>query len=179
MNNFNHLISKNTGIVKILFLDVDGVLNSHNFYKNEPQHEQIENLKKEYPGLESSVYWELSCFDKKAVERLNRLLEETNCYLIVSSTWRLDSNLPTTFKRVGIKHKIDGITPYLPGKYRGNEIKQFLDNIKGKYTYCILDDDSDMLPEQEPYFIHTSIEIGLTEDDVNKAIKILNRYDEH
>lgn len=164
---------------KYLFLDVDGVLNSEDFYDKISQDEQIRNFENKYPGLEKSIYWELSCFDPEAVERLNRLIERTNCKLIVSSTWRLDSNLPITFERVGIKHKIDGVTPYFPGKYRGFEIKDFLSKIKEEYVYCILDDDSDMLPEQESYFINTSPITGLTDEDVNKAIKILNNYDEH
>lgn len=39
--------------------------------------------------------------------------------------------------------------------------------------------DCDMLPEQLNNFVHTDYRVGLTEDDVNKAIKILNNYDEH
>lgn len=41
------------------------------------------------------------------------------------------------------------------------------------YSYVILDDDSDMLYEQRNYFVQTTQE-GLTEEDVSKAIKILN-----
>ncbi len=43
-------------------------------------------------------------------------------------------------------------------------------------SYCILDDD---LLTQLDNFIQTDFRVGLTEDNVNKAIKILNRYDEH
>lgn len=163
---------------KYLFLDIDGVLNSENFYETS-QDEQIREFFYKYPNLSEYDWWILSCYDPVAVKRLNRLIEETNCKLIVSSSWRVDSRLPTIFIKIGINHRIDGVTPYLPGQDRGVEIKQFLDEIKGDYVYCILDDDSDMLMEQEPYFINVSCVTGLTDEDVNKAIKILNNYDEH
>ena len=71
---------------------------------------------------------------------------------------------------------------------RGVEIKQWIDtnihsdnmkNWKRKklgvdYNYVILDDDSDMLLEQKDNFVRTTSEIGLTDDDVKKAILILN-----
>lgn len=42
------------------------------------------------------------------------------------------------------------------------------------YKYVILDDDSDMLDTQSNNFIRTDWRAGLTEENVNKAIKILN-----
>ena len=42
------------------------------------------------------------------------------------------------------------------------------------YSYVILDDDSDMLYEQKDNFIHTDALLGLSQNDVVKAIKILN-----
>ena len=41
-------------------------------------------------------------------------------------------------------------------------------------SYVILDDDSDMLPDQMNNFIRVDANIGLTYSDVCKAIKILN-----
>ena len=43
------------------------------------------------------------------------------------------------------------------------------------YTYVILDDDSDMLYDQRNNFIQTHMYDGLSEDDVKKAIEILNK----
>ena len=43
------------------------------------------------------------------------------------------------------------------------------------YTYVILDDDSDMLESQLPYFVQTDwMKRGLSQDDAEQAIKILN-----
>ena len=43
------------------------------------------------------------------------------------------------------------------------------------YVYVILDDDTDMLLDQKKYFIKCDPEEGLTLENVNKAIKILNK----
>jgi len=40
--------------------------------------------------------------------------------------------------------------------------------------YIIIDDDTDMLDEQLPFFINTDPEVGITDEDVKTAIKILN-----
>lgn len=72
---------------------------------------------------------------------------------------------------------------------RGVEIKQWIDThihsdngeswdskeIGVDFNYVILDDDSDMLLEQAEHFIKTDTYLGLTKDDVEKAISILNR----
>jgi len=40
-------------------------------------------------------------------------------------------------------------------------------------AFVILDDHDDML-HLKPFLVHTSMEHGLTNDDVEKALKILN-----
>lgn len=80
---------------------------------------------------------------------------------------------------VGINREIFGITGISQTRYRGFEIQNYLDTQKDVLSYCILDDDCDMLPTQLDSFIQTDFRVGLTEDNVNKAINILNKYDEH
>lgn len=72
---------------------------------------------------------------------------------------------------------------------RGVEIKQWIDThihsengknwnykeIGSDFNYVILDDDSDMLLEQAEHFVKTDTLLGLSEDDVERAIKILNQ----
>ena len=72
---------------------------------------------------------------------------------------------------------------------RGVEIKQWIDthihSENGKnwnykeigvdFNYVILDDDSDMLLEQAEHLVKTDTLLGLSEDDVERAIKILNQ----
>ena len=59
---------------------------------------------------------------------------------------------------------------------RGMEVQEWL-NTKGKKVshYVILDDMDNMLPEQQSHFVQTNPEVGITEDDANKAIVILNK----
>jgi hypothetical protein len=42
-----------------------------------------------------------------------------------------------------------------------------------RYNYCIVDDDSDMLPEQLPYFVQTDNQHGLLDEHVDRIVKIL------
>ena len=59
---------------------------------------------------------------------------------------------------------------------RGEEIKEWLTK-HGKHVshYVIIDDMDNMLPEQQSHFVQTNPEVGITEDDANKAIVILNK----
>lgn len=59
--------------MKVLFLDIDGVLNSDTFYINRPK----ETKQLPYP---------LSEFDPACVERLNRIFSETKARLVISSS---------------------------------------------------------------------------------------------
>lgn len=59
--------------------------------------------------------------------------------------------------------------------YRGVEIKQYLDEHQEIENYVILDDDSDMLLSQKDHFIKTDSESGISEEDVKRAIEILNK----
>lgn len=173
--------------MKIIFLDIDGVLNSEKWYK-----ERFD--KKLYPNLEG---YPLCEFDPLTIEQLNLLTDKTNAKIVISSTWRMGrtiDELKKLFEEVGIKGEIIGITPHLTfsdghGVDRGNEIKRWIDlncirwwdkifdekekNITLE-SYVILDDDPDMLLEQKDNFVRTSWRDGLTALHTRKAIKILN-----
>ena len=174
--------------MKIIFLDIDGVLNSEKWYK-----ERFD--KKLYPNLEG---YPLCEFDPLAIEKLNLLTDKTNAKIVISSTWRMGrtiDELKKLFEEVGIKGEIIGITPDLTfndghGVDRGNEIKRWIDiNCKRWYnkmfgeddsekfnleSYVILDDNSDMLLEQKDNFVRISWSDGLTALHTRKAITILN-----
>ena len=146
--------------MKVLFLDIDGVLNSDTFYLNRPK--EVKHLP--YP---------LSEFEPACVARLNRILAETKAHLVVSSSWRHDAFIDRVLDRAGIKPKMWDITPYGMGRPRGYEIKKFLHEHPDIENYVILDDVANMLPEQQSHFVQTKYYYGLT-DDAEKAINILN-----
>lgn len=165
---------------KYLFLDIDGVLNHDSWFESP-----------EFKKCKSN--WRVSMFDPVCIQRVNRILQETGAKLVISSSWRDMKDLPEIFAGVGLPIKFD-TTPYAEIIYpdlnpiqdvfsdeddirywRGSEIKWYLDHNTNKdYTYCILDDDCDMLDEQLEYFICTSNPKGLTDKLTNRAIEILN-----
>lgn len=150
--------------MKALFLDIDGVLNHEDFFvKRAEKAENNEFLS--YP---------LDQFDPLCVERVNRILDETEAKLIISSSWRFTKGLDNILTTVGFKHPIHDTTPYIPNKIRGEEIDLWLNNHKDFDRYVILDDDKDFLRKQKPYFVHTSRKDGLTDKLTEKAIRILN-----
>jgi hypothetical protein len=159
---------------KLLFLDVDGVLNSDAFYSTKNQAKRMKEIQEKHPYMDRTRVYQVSCFDPIAVANLNKIIKETGCELIVSSSWRFTTGLRELFKYVGIEAEISGITGICASRYRGDEIQEFLDQQTEPYVYCILDDDGDMLEWQLKNFIQTDWRVGLVESDVDKAIEILN-----
>ena len=156
---------------KFVFLDIDGVLNSEQYYLEKPQHKRW----KEFKGkLDKHIAWGVCNIDPKAVKLLNKLVAETNAKIVVSSSWRGDYALQTVFSLAGIIEPIYGETPRSEHRWRGAEIETWLKERQEPYKYVILDDDNDMLDTQRNNFIHTDWKVGLTEENVNEAIKILN-----
>ena len=161
--------------MKVLFLDIDGVLNSLDWYKNR---KHICNRD-----------W-INEFDPAAVKRLIYIIEKTGVELVLSSTWRrfhtLDE-ISSYLSNVSDKNqdwwrrKFIGITPKIYKNIyepilRGNEINTWLTTYTTKKPvrkYVIVDDDSDMLEEQKPYFIKINHDFGLTDNDVELIINIL------
>jgi hypothetical protein len=175
--------------MKLIFIDVDGVLNCQQWYNSE-----------EYKKLSKAETREL--YDEKNfciwnVALLNKLTDDTGAKLVVSSSWRLNRSLDELkdlFKRVGITGDIIGKTPYLTFKCndaeyanygysvpRGCEIKAWIETNKSilgvkveELRYIILDDDSDMLYWQRNKYMWVDPYCGITPNIVYKAKKILN-----
>ncbi len=151
---------------KIIFLDIDGVLNNH------------ETLAKKYRG--SGIMG----VDPYRVLLLNRIVEATGAEIVLSSSWRhgTEESLKTLKTTIGF---ID-ITGTCCSGIRGVEIHNWLTkNVKGfssdgykkgEHKVAILDDDSDMLLWQKDHFFQTSfMGEGLTEEICTKVIEHLNR----
>lgn len=156
--------------MKILFLDIDGVLNSHDFWRRCRELGILPDDK----------------VDPLAVERLNRLTDESGAKIVVSSTWRLPyvwngqlGMLVTRLQKVGIKGEIIGMIPDHQKAYgRGGEIQSWMlqarqDGIDIE-SFVILDDDSDM-EHLISYLVQTKFADGLQDIHVEAAIEILNR----
>lgn len=135
-------------MMKILFLDIDGVLNILN---------------------SGGLY----ALNKKRLRILEDIIKDTGAKIVLSSTWRKDNTAFRKLTRVlayrGLK--IYDVTPdfsYQPQKpleraYRGHEIQDWLDRHPEVENYVIIDDDSDMKDSQLRHFVQTDPNTGLTE----------------
>lgn len=136
--------------MKVIFLDIDGVLNSEEY------------------ALSLGMVGMLG-IDPDKVRILDRILEATGAKLVISSSWRGSSDLLADIRR-DVGEYID-ITPRLSG-IRGSEVKAWLD-ANPVDRYAILDDDSDFYKYQ-PLF-KTTWKKGLTEDIADNVIKYLTK----
>lgn len=143
--------------MRIIFLDIDGVLNCEIFFKQRVKSTSII----EHP--DNSI-----C--KERVSWLNDLCKETEAKVVISSTWR-HSGLQyckDVLERRGATFDVIDVTPDLSfdGAVRGNEIKYWIDknieNPSDYRDYVIIDDDSDMLLWQKDNFFKTDSYAGLT-----------------
>lgn len=156
--------------MKVIFLDIDGVLNSQEWY--------TERMEKE-----SSYDYPFDEFSPELVRRFNKIIEKSKADIVVSSTWRIGRSLPELrdlFRFVGIKGNVIGKTSSneFRGDYvRGKEIKQWLEEQREEIQYVIIDDDNDMLPEQQEHFIKTTWMYGIEEKHEIEVIKKLNNDD--
>lgn len=164
--------------MKIIFLDIDGVLNSQLFYTEK---RQVDRHKEKEFG---------SDIDERCVDYLNVLIKNTRAKVVISSTWRASGleYCKQHLEASGFKGEIVGLTPHLrhEGCVRGNEIYHWInensDMLYGKpygsdfKDYVIFDDDSDMLLWQQHNYIHVDGYCGLTPNNAYKAERILNSH---
>ena len=179
--------------MKVIFLDFDGVINSHEWYQTRMDRVDIEEIRAQYP------FYEL---DLDLIENLNFIISETGAKVVISSSWRTGRSieiLQDILDKVGFKGEVIDKTVNLGSSKnygynipRGCEIDHWLLS-KGFYrnyiskdrqrkqlekseikNYVILDDTADMLLQQKEHFVNTSWKDGLTIDLARKAVRILN-----
>lgn len=151
---------------RIIFLDFDGVLNTE-YYQGLLQF-QGKQWQDQYGAF----------FDPKAVRQLKRIIDATGADIVVESSWKyLGLEAMQELWRVrNLPCKIIDITPAIVGCSKGEEIVAWLSNHATQANrYVIIDDEYVVLDSQIPYFIWTNPYEGLTEDQANRAILILNR----
>lgn len=180
---------------KIIFLDIDGVLNDDAYWETINRSE----VPKTGDKNEDSILFHISMINPAKVKLLNKITGGTGAKIVVSSTWRNHPFIKEILQRSGVTGEIIGITPYAtqeccsPGyenngrALRGIEILFYMDKhypqtwsaIDDKAvrpeleSYAIIDDDADMLYWQKDNFFKTDGHIGLTEELAGQIIKHL------
>lgn len=144
----------------ILFLDIDGVLNHR---KSAERFGTFQRL------------------DPACVQILKAIVEEHGFQIILSSTWRFGRDwrerVLKAFAAAGWGDPpIIGRTSLFDGdETRGEEIHLWLESHPVE-RFVIIDDDSDMLERQLPFFVQTVMDRGgLTERHKTQVREILSR----
>jgi len=148
--------------MKVIFLDIDGVLNR----LGTPQEGRTTTQWNGFIGMEPEL-----------VQRFNSLVKKTGVQVVLSSTWRLSPTWREDMKGNGLDFEFLDRTESLYDANksrrldRGFEINKWLSEHPDVDKYVIIDDDSDMLPDQ--VFVQTSYAHGLTKEVMERVEKCL------
>jgi hypothetical protein len=142
--------------VRVLFLDVDGVLNRTGFRPDE------------VVGLRSWIEPELA-------QRLSDVLRETGAEIVLSSDWRCGRELPhlrDELRAAGIDAPLLGVTPILTAEPRWREIEAWMTaHDVGPDAVVIVDDGFDM-GALAARFVRASPLNGLDEAVASAIVKL-------
>lgn len=147
--------------MKILFLDIDGVLNRYAFL-----------------GAPSTI----SLLEHELCQRLNKILMFTDARLVISSTWRY-LIINGHYDILGFAHmlKTHGVTEAKvightgeDSVNRGRQIRNYMRGNPALFDkYVILDDDDDGMSYHGANYIKIDGREGLQDRHVDKAIALL------
>ena len=164
--------------MKIIFLDIDGVLNSQRYFvdsffirksfnKKDYQNQDINDQVREY-FLEINTY---------NLQILKEIIDVTGAKVVVTSSWKRLKIYPLIEKKL-IEYGIPIIGITLDESYnRGEGIRRYLETHEVS-EYVVIDDEifSDYDEEILKRLVKTSFsEYGLEEDGKAEAVKILTK----
>lgn len=149
--------------MKVIFLDIDGVLNC------ETTTERVDGL---------------FFVEDRKLELLKRIIDSTGAKCVLSSTWRSGWNGNNSFNPMcpEVKALFDKCKEFeieiidktgKEGFNRGEQINAWLTVRDDVEEFIILDDDCDMHPLMDK-LVKTTWKHGLTEDIANECIDRLN-----
>jgi len=151
--------------MKVVFLDIDGVLNSIRFMQTARESWNVADPK--------------TMIDPEAVKLLNIIAAPDDARIVISSTWRRLWTPAEIARAMAIRgfvylHKVIGATPRVWGP-RAEEIRAWLAKMQRRPAgFVILDDDSDAADAGlQDHFVQTNVQIGLTLNDATRASRIL------
>jgi hypothetical protein len=154
--------------MKILFLDIDGVLTTPAEFQQGYVSEKYNNHLM-YP------------FNKKCVDNLKRIISETGANIVLSTSWKRQHPLDEMneiFKDNNVNLPILDSTPNDVGDFRGHEINLWIEQNKDNIdSFCVVDDLD--LSACFVNFVKTEPRVGLTDGDADEIIAILNNKISH
>lgn len=111
--------------MKVIFLDVDGVLNSEEYVKKA--------IESGINGIESEI-------DIETVKLLKYIIIETGANIVLTSSWRYTKNGGDLVKLLNKYEIYPDLAPFI-NNVRGLEIKKWLQNSGNIEDYVIVDDE--------------------------------------
>lgn len=176
--------------MKLVFLDIDGVLNSNTWAKLFGFGDTPKIKTAKYKTDKPKYYAERAKFNPSSVKLLNDLCKQSKAKVVISSTWRLTSGVRLgdgieywndlfhyICKEFNQKCFIDviGITPFIFFE-REKEIKSFIkDYPKSEVEkFVIIDDNDDGISDLfKDEFVQVSDDYGFGIPDLLKCARIL------
>jgi hypothetical protein len=160
------MVTDLTPIRLIVFLDIDGVLNSEQYIAEHTGGVGVEIVDGE---LDATAH-----VDPARVARLNRLVAVTGAEVVLSSSWRVLFGLEKTqsiLAAKGFAYRLSDATPRLPGMPRHVEIANHVAWLGGQVAFVILDDAEEAGGVLVERLVH--VDDGLEDHHVDRAIQIL------
>jgi len=149
--------------MNVLFLDIDGVLNS----RRSSLH--LQTARDTFLTLKSTNPFD--DMDPVAINMIRYLCERTGAQIVLSSAWRENWKKEDLSKRLGLD--LFDYTDTKPGT-RGEQIQRWLNSHPEVTEYAIVDDNSGMLLSQVDHFVQTDFDEGLTFANYRQLRDILN-----
>ena len=136
-------------VERVLFLDIDGVLNH-----------AASGRREDVPGMAG---W----LDPSHLEALNRVAIATNARIVVSSSWRVGrtlEDLRTLLCDFGVVAPIVDATPVAESRRRDEEILAWLARHPEVQAYAVVDDELRVADDSPlaPHLVGTRMDDGLT-----------------
>ncbi len=157
--------------MKLIFLDIDGVLN-------------YENTKSISPNGCTGI-------DDELTSRLAHIIAKTDAKIVLTSDWKIGwesfeiycsedaKYLNRKLKKYGLKISAKTYDDHVYDRFfedRGKGIHKFLEKVQNVETYVVIDDHTftDFDDEIMSHIVLTDYKTGLTDEDATKVISILN-----
>lgn len=147
--------------LKVLFLDIDGVLNSI----------RTEVASNGYPHSFSA--FDMERFDRVAIALVRRLCRETDCSVVLSSDWRYNYSAHQAANALDLP--IMDVTPMDVTGTRAMEIAAWLAAHPEVATYAIVDDIPDIEDLHGERWVLTDPAAGLSLANYSALLRLLRR----
>jgi hypothetical protein len=144
--------------MRVLFLDIDGVLNRRNFQPADST------------GLRSWIEPELAA-------RLSDVLRRAGAAIVLSSDWRIGRGrdvLAEELRAAGVDGFLRDVTPHLAGLPRWREIEAWMADQGFAYEHAVIVDDAFDMGPLGDRFVRTTVLSGFDEAAAAHVLRLFH-----